>query len=225
MTSTDLPPTVLDWGRTRYTEASARQAELVKRRLAGEIADTLVFTEHDPVYTVGLRSGAAANLLWEPAALARAGIEVERTNRGGDITYHGPGQIVAYPIMDLSPRKDLHAYLRFLEDVMIDAVGRFGPVATRREGLTGIWIDTRKIAAIGVAVRRWVAYHGLALNVAPNLAHFGGIVPCGIPSANGTVTSLEAELGRPVDVAEVKAALATAFARRWRAFIGAAADA
>lgn len=204
-------PAVTDWGRTRYETAWRTQDELVAQRIAGEIGDTLVFTEHDPVYTVGLRSGAEHNLVWDPAHLAREGIEVVKTNRGGDITYHGPGQIVGYPIVDLSPRKDLHEYLRFLEQVMIHTVGTFGLVATRREGKTGIWIGTRKIAAIGVAVRRWVAYHGFALNVNANLAHFQGIVPCGISAAEGTVTSLQAELGRELDLTAVKNVLAIEF--------------
>ena len=204
---------VQDWGRTRYEAAWRRQDELVARRIAGEIGDTLVFTEHEPVYTVGLRSGADQNLVWDPARLAREGIEVVKTNRGGDITYHGPGQIVGYPIVDLSPRKDLHEYLRLLEQVMINTVGSLGLVATRREGKTGIWVGTRKIAAIGVAVRRWVAYHGFALNVNANLSHFQGIVPCGISTTEGTVTSLQAELGRELDLAEVKTLLASEFTR------------
>lgn len=205
------PVSVQDWGRTRYEAAWRRQDELVARRIAGEIGDTLVFTEHEPVYTVGLRSGADQNLVWDPAHLAREGIEVVKTNRGGDITYHGPGQIVGYPIVDLSSRKDLHEYLRLLEQVMINTVGSLGLVATRREGKTGIWVGTRKIAAIGVAVRRWVAYHGFALNVNANLSHFQGIVPCGINATEGTVTSLQAELGRELDLAAVKNRLAIEF--------------
>jgi lipoyl(octanoyl) transferase len=203
--------TVLDWGRTRYEAAWRAQDELVARRIAGEIPDTLVFTEHAPVYTVGLRSGAEHNLVWDSAHLAREGIEVVKTNRGGDITYHGPGQLVGYPIVDLTPHKDLHEYLRFLEQVMINTAGTFGLAATRREGKTGIWVGTRKVAAIGVAVRRWVAYHGFALNVNPDLAYFQGIVPCGISAAEGTVTSLQAELGRELDVADVKNRLAIEF--------------
>lgn len=205
------PLTVLDWGRTRYEPAWRAQDELVAQRLAGEVGDTLVFTEHAPVYTVGLRSGAADHVVWSAEHLTREGIEVVKTNRGGDITYHGPGQIVGYPIVDLSPHKDLHEYLRFLEQVMINTVGALGLAATRREGKTGIWVGTRKIAAIGVAVRRWVAYHGFALNVNPDLAHFQGIVPCGISASEGTVTSLQAELGRELDLAEVKTLLAREF--------------
>lgn len=211
--------TVTDWGRTRYEPAWRAQDELVAKRIAGEIPDTLVFTEHDPVYTVGLRSGAADHLVWSADHLAREGIEVVKTNRGGDITYHGPGQIVGYPIVDLSSRKDLHEYLRFLEQVMINTVGTLGLAAARREGKTGIWVGTRKIAAIGVAVRRWVAYHGFALNVNPDLAHFQGIVPCGIGATEGTVTSLQAELGREFDLAEVKALLAREFSLLFPEFL------
>ena len=203
--------TTLDWGRTRYEAAWRAQDELVVRRIAEEIGDMLVFTEHEPVYTIGLRSGAEKNVVWDLVHLAREGIEVVKTNRGGDITYHGPGQIVGYPIVSLAARKDLHEYLRFLEQVMINTVGTFGLVATRREGKTGIWIGTRKVAAIGVAVRRWVTYHGFALNVNANLMHFQGIVPCGISATDGTVTSLQAELGRELDMAEVKNVLAIEF--------------
>ena len=213
-----LAPVVLDWGRTGYEAAWRAQDELVARRIAGEIGDTLVFTEHNPVYTVGLRSGAADHLVWAADHLAREGIEVVKTNRGGDITYHGPGQLVGYPIVDLTARKDLHAYLRLLEEVLINTVGSLGLEATRRDGKTGIWVGTRKIAAIGVAVRRWVAYHGFALNVQPNLAHFQGIVPCGISATEGTVTSLRAELGHDLDLDLVKARLAAEFSRLWPLF-------
>lgn len=209
---------VLDWGRTRYEAAWRAQDELVARRIAGEIGDTLVFTEHEPVYTVGLRSGAGDHLVWAAEHLAREGIEVVKTNRGGDITYHGPGQLVGYPIVDLAARKDLHEYLRLLEQVLINTVGGLGLEATRREGKTGIWVGTRKIAAIGVAVRRWVAYHGFALNVQPDLAHFQGIVPCGISATEGTVTSLRAELGHDLDLARVKTLLAKELNALWPGF-------
>lgn len=214
----------LDWGRTRYAEAWARQDELVARRIAGEVGDTLVFTEHEPVYTIGLRSGADSHLVWQAEQLAREGIEVVKTNRGGDITYHGPGQIVGYPIVSLVPRKDLHEYLRFLEQVLINSLGTLGLAASRRPGKTGIWLGPRKIAALGVAVRRWVAYHGFALNVNANLAHFGGIVPCGISAADGTVTSLQAELGRAFDLDEVKAVLAREFWAQLPDFLGGGTD-
>ncbi|MFT3869381.1 MAG: lipoyl(octanoyl) transferase LipB [Nibricoccus sp.] len=199
--------TTVDWGRTRYEAAWRKQEELVAQRIAGTIGDTLVFTEHEAVFTIGMRSGSESNLVWNDEQLATEGVEVVKTNRGGDITYHGPGQIVGYPIISLAPRQDLHAYLRFLEQVMINAVGCIGLAATRREGKTGIWLGKRKVAAIGVAVKRWVTYHGFALNVNSNLAHFSGIIPCGIGAQEGTVTSLQAEVGKTCDLEEVKAVL------------------
>ncbi len=208
-----------DWGRTAYAEAQRRQEEMVAQRIAGGIGDTLVFTEHKPVFTLGLRSGAESHLVWNAERLAQEGVAVARTNRGGDITYHGPGQVVGYPIVSLAARKDLHAYLRFLEQVLINSVGALGLAASRREGLTGIWLGRRKVAAIGVAVKRWVAYHGFALNVNANLAHFQGIVPCGISASDGTVTSLQAELGHALDLAEVKTVLAREFNALWPRFL------
>ena len=216
--TTTAPGRVLDWGRTRYAEAWRRQEELVALRLAGAAGDTLVFTEHEPVFTLGQRSGAGRHLLWPPERLAADGIEFADTNRGGDITYHGPGQVVGYPIVSLDRRRDLHAYLRLLEEVLIASVAHFGLVAARREGLTGIWLDHRKIAAIGVAVRRWVTCHGFALNVTTDLAPFDGIVPCGI--TDGTVTSLAAELGpRCPALTDVKNVLAAEFWRLWPEFL------
>ncbi|MBI2814577.1 MAG: lipoyl(octanoyl) transferase LipB [Opitutae bacterium] len=207
--ATSLTRATRDWGRTVYAEAWRRQEDLVARRNAGEIGDTLVFTEHDPVYTLGVRKGAEQHMLWDEAELARRGIAVVTTNRGGDITYHGPGQIVGYPIISLAPRKDLHAYLRFVEQVLINTVGTFGLAAARREGKTGIWLGPRKIAAIGIAVKKWTTFHGFALNVDADLAPFSGIVPCGI--TDGTVTSLAAELGAAPSAEEVKRVLALEF--------------
>lgn len=216
MSTTAIPaPATLDWGRTGYADAWQRQEELVARRNTGEVGDTLVFTEHDPVYTLGVRKGAEQHMIWDEAELAKRGIAVFKSNRGGDITYHGPGQIVGYPIINLAARKDLHAYLRFLEQVLINTVGTFGLAAARREGKTGIWLGPRKIAAIGVAVKKWTTYHGFALNVNADLAPFSGIVPCGI--TDGTVTSMAAELDREPDPAEVKRVLAAEF---WRLLPG-----
>ena len=202
----------LDWGRTGYADAWRQQEALVVQHNAGEIGDSLVFTEHEPVFTLGVRSGAEQHLLWDAAELTRRGIEVVTTNRGGDITYHGPGQIVGYPIISLAPRKDLHAYLRFIEQVLINTVGTFGLAADRRAGKTGIWLGPRKIAAIGIAVKKWTTLHGFALNVNTDLTAFAGIVPCGI--TDGTVTSMQTELGRELDPAEVKRVLAGEFWRR-----------
>ncbi len=154
-----------------------------------------MFTEHDPVFTLGARRGAAKNVLWDAKALAKHGIEVVEVTRGGDVTYHGPGQIVGYPIVSLEPRRDLHEYLRVLEQTLINALGRLGLATARRAGQTGVWVGRRKIAAIGVAVRSWVAWHGFALNVDGDLAPFAGIVPCGLGPDIGEVTSLEKELG------------------------------
>lgn len=200
---------VTDWGHTHYKEALEKQQSLVDQRLSGAISDTLVFTEHEPVYTIGRRTNANRHLLWDPPKLDAEGIKVIHTNRGGDITYHGPGQIVGYAIISLNNQRDLHAYLRNLEEVVIRTLATFGLDASRRTGKTGIWLETRKICAIGVAVRTWVTYHGFALNINPNLNHFSGIIPCGI--TEGSVTSLQKELGTTVDSEIVKKRLAVEF--------------
>jgi lipoyl(octanoyl) transferase len=208
------------WGRTAYLDALVRQTALQTARLEGLAPDTLVLTEHEPVFTLGLRAGADRHLVWDAGTLAREQIALHTTNRGGDITYHGPGQLVAYPIVSLDRRRDLHAYLRFLEDVLIAVVARHGLAAARREGLTGIWVENRKIAAIGVSVRRWVTMHGVALNVAPDLHHFSGIVPCGITATEGTVTSLATELGTLCPFFEqLSLDFADEFSIRWPGFI------
>jgi lipoate-protein ligase B len=200
---------IIDWGRTRYGDAFQRQKDRVDRRKAGRCGDALILTEHDAVFTVGMRKGADRHLIWDEATLAEQGIEVFKSNRGGDITYHGPGQLVGYPILSLQQRKDLHAYLRDLEDVVIRTLARFHLETGRREGKTGIWLETRKICAIGVAVKSWITYHGFAINVNPDLRHFSGIVPCGI--TDGTVTSMADELGYSVEMTDVKEALAVEF--------------
>jgi lipoyl(octanoyl) transferase len=203
----------VDWGRTDYREAVARQAALVEARKLGKTKDMLVFTEHNPVFTLGARRDAAKNVLWDAKALAKHGIEVVETNRGGDVTYHGPGQIVGYPIVSLEPRKDLHEYLRVLEQTIINTLGCFGLATARRAGQTGVWVGRRKIAAIGVAVRSWVAWHGFALNVDGDLAPFTGIIPCGLGPEVGEVTSLERELGagKMPSKVEIKKVLAKEF--------------
>lgn len=216
--STDHPSNLLveHWGRTEYRDAWQRQDALVLDRIEGRIGNTLVFTEHDPVYTYGARPGAEKHLLLSEKAAEARGIAIVKTNRGGDITYHGPGQIVGYPIISLEDRRDLHAYLRMLEQVVINALGSLGLAASRREGKTGIWLGTRKIAAIGVASRRWVTYHGFALNVNADLTPFAGIVPCGI--TDGTVTSMKLELNRECEMPEVIDVLADEFREQLRSF-------
>jgi lipoate-protein ligase B len=166
----------------------------------------LVLVEHDPpVITLG-RGKGPRHVLATDEELARLGIEVHPSTRGGDVTYHGPGQLVGYPICRLDRRgRDVHRYLRNLEEVLIGVLGRFGVEAGRQEGLTGVWTDQGKIAAIGIAVRRWVSYHGFALNVSPDLSHFETIIPCGLDDR--AVTSLSAVLGRQVALDEVKAPL------------------
>lgn len=209
--SATLPPLrVEDWGLTGYAEATDRQRALLGSRVQGDCADTLVFTEHKPVFTIGARTGAANHLLWDEATLNEMGVEVYKTSRGGDITCHCPGQLVGYPIISLQQTRDLHRYLRDLEQVLINAVGCIGLAASRRPGKTGIWLGTRKIAAIGVAVKSWVTWHGFALNVDPDLRYFNGIVPCGI--VDGTVTSMKEELGFTPEMDEVKRLISAQFA-------------
>ena len=209
MDSTKARLEVRDWGRTRYPDALARQKAAVAQRQAGSVPDLLIFTEHEPVYTIGARWGSSKHLIWDLDRLAEEGIEVHETNRGGDITYHGPGQLVGYPVVSLRERRDLHAYLRDLEEVLLQTVAHFGLSAARREGKTGIWIEDRKIEAIGVAVKTWITYHGFALNVDPKLDHFAGIVPCGI--TDGSVTSLAHELGQPLALDTIKPVVVDAF--------------
>ena len=199
--------TTIDVGRQAYAETLALQHELLAE-VQGSEAELarLILVEHDPpVITMG-RARGRDNIVATPQQLAGEGVEIHQTTRGGDVTYHGPGQLVGYPIVrvDLHGR-DVHRYLRDLEEALIRLLGRFGIDGGRREGLTGIWVGDEKIAAIGVAFSRWVSYHGFALNVAPDLSHFGLIVPCGITDKG--VTSMAAVLGRDVDVAEVKAPL------------------
>ena len=217
-------------GPTGYRDALRIQRELHAEVLEARGSSTprgyLLLLEHDPpVVTVSRRPGAAGNLLATDAALAARGIEVEATDRGGDVTYHGPGQLVAYPIVDLNlVRIRIHGWIRMLEQVVIDALGSLGCPATRDPGATGVWVGRtaadpegrggRKIAAIGVRVSRWITMHGLAVNVDPDLGHFDTIVPCGL--VGRPVTSLARELaatpGGAPDLASVSAAVEAGFA-------------
>lgn len=199
---------IMDWGSRPYNDALADQQAYVRQVTDQAAPPALIFTEHPPVYTVGARHGAENHLIAPSAWLEQEGITVCPTNRGGDITYHGPGQIVGYLIVPLADR-DLHAHLRRLESALIAAVAPLGITAGLRPGKTGIWVGTRKLAAIGVAVKRWVTYHGFALNVSCNLRHFQGIIACGI--TDGTTSSLQAELGQWIDPETVKASLAEQF--------------
>lgn len=179
------------------------------------IPSTLMVCQHPPVYTLG-KSGKEDHLIWNDEQRDMAGIAYYKINRGGDITYHGPGQLVVYPIFDLDQFfRDVHRFVRSLEEVVIRTLDRFGIKAGRIKGYTGVWIEGpsahRKVCAIGVHLSRWVSMHGIALNVAPDLTHFQGIVPCGISEENKSVTSMSQELMRPIEVNEVKPVLLSNF--------------
>ncbi len=198
---------VRDLGRIGYAAASEIQQELVEQRKRGEICDQLLFVEHPHVITLG-RNGHMENLLAGEEHLRGAGISFHQTNRGGDITYHGPGQIVGYPIVDLREwKRDVVGYVRALEQVIMDALLQFGIGSDRLDGCTGVWVDGKKIAAIGVHISRWVTSHGFALNVSTDLSYFQYIVPCGLTKP---VTSLR-ELGCNASREAVSAALTGQF--------------
>jgi lipoyl(octanoyl) transferase len=202
---------VQDLGRMRYEEALAIQKELVEQRKQGLIPDQLLFVEHPHVITQG-RNGHAENLLASEDALRSAGIEFYPTNRGGDITYHGPGQIVGYPIVDLREwKRDVIAYVRAIEQVIIDTLVEFGMASGRVPGCTGVWVDGKKVAAIGVHISRWVTSHGFALNHTTDLRYFQYIVPCGLTKP---VTSMQ-ELGSGSSREQVLAALSNNFASQF----------
>ncbi len=200
-------------GRVTYAEALDLQRSLVDDRRAGRIGDVLLLLEHPHVITLGTRRETArANVLATPERLASLGVELHETGRGGDVTYHGPGQLVGYPILDLKPdRADVYNYVRNLEEVMIQASARFGVSAGRVDGLTGAWVGGSKIGAIGVRISRWITSHGFAFNVNTDLDYFNLIVPCGIRDHG--VTSLARETGHPIDMAAVEEAVVEAFQR------------
>jgi lipoyl(octanoyl) transferase len=200
---------VRDLGRIGYGDAFELQQRLVEQRKQGLIPDQLLLLEHPHSITLG-RNGRLENLLASEPALRSAGIAFHSTDRGGDITYHGPGQAVGYPILDLRQwKRDVGAYVRALEQVMVDALADFGISADRIPGCTGAWVDGRKIGAIGVHISRWVTSHGFALNVNTDLSYFGYIVPCGLARP---VTSM-AQLGVDATLPEVNAKLAAMFGR------------
>jgi len=198
-------------GVVGYDDALGMQRELVEDRRAGRIGDTLLLLEHPPVITLGVKTrGGTGNIVATFDELTSAGVTVHETGRGGDVTYHGPGQLVGYPILDLRPdRTDVHRYVRDLEEALILAVGEFGIAGGRVPGLTGVWVGPHgredKVAAIGVRISRWITSHGFALNVSPDLGHFDLIVPCGIKDRG--VTSIARLLGRDVAMADVEDAV------------------
>lgn len=191
-------------GLIPYSEALKLQRELVEERRAGRVPDLLILLQHPPVITLGVKGdGGRSNVLATAARLAELGIDVSETGRGGDVTYHGPGQLVGYPILDLKPdRCDVHRYVRDLEEVMIRVCADYGVIAGRISGLTGAWVGNEKIGAIGVRISRWITSHGFAFNVTTNLADFQLIVPCGI--ADHGVISLEKATGRTLPMSQVE---------------------
>ncbi len=199
-------------GRVPYADALAVQRELVAERQAGRVGDLLLLVEHPHVLTLGVRGdGGRSHILASPETLSERSVDIFETGRGGDITYHGPGQLVGYPILDLKPdRRDVHRYVRDLEEVLIRVAADYGIEAGRVPGLTGVWVGQGKLAAIGVRIARWVTSHGFALNVTTDLDYFKLIVPCGV--ADRGVTSLAELLGRDVDRLDVEDRLIRHFA-------------
>jgi lipoyl(octanoyl) transferase len=208
------PCIVRDLGRMSYAEALSVQEAIAAKRKIGQGCDHLLFVEHSPVVTIG-RNGRESNVLASPALLREKGVELYESNRGGDVTYHGPGQIVAYPVIDLREwKRDVGAFVRAIEQTLIDTLEEFGIQAFRIPKLTGVWTEpagteAAKIAAIGVHLSHWVSTHGWALNVTTDLSYFDLIVPCGLKKP---VTSME-RLGVVAKAEEVKRALARHFGR------------
>lgn len=200
----------VEWlGFTPYDDGLALQERAVSDRIANTTEDRLILLEHPHVYTLG-RAADRTNVLSSEAELAAVGAALYHTGRGGDVTYHGPGQLVGYPVISLKPdRCDVHRYVRDLEEVLIRAIADFGVQGSRIEGLTGVWVAGEKVAAIGVRIARWVTSHGFALNVTTDLTRFGAIVPCGISDRG--VTSLERLTGRKVSLEDVAERVAAHF--------------
>jgi lipoyl(octanoyl) transferase len=212
-TSRFRPLEVIDLGRMRYREALDAQQALVEQRKQGRGTDTLLFVEHPHVVTMG-RNGREQHVLASPEVLARSGIEYYETDRGGDVTYHGPGQLVGYPILDLREwKRDVHAYFRGVEQTLIDGLSTFGIGAARiaERGYEGVWVNGAKIAAIGIHISRWIASHGFALNIDTDLTYFQYIVPCGLTKPVCSLRSLGCQAGRDEVMRAMAASLAKIF--------------
>jgi len=195
--------------RISYHEALALQLGYHKQAADSEISGALVLLEHDPVITMGVKSTSRGNVLVPKEALMKAGVDLVETDRGGDVTYHGPGQLVGYPILRIRDLGlDVHSYLRTLEQTIIDALATFG-LNAGRNGPAGVWVGEQKVCSIGVAVKKWVTYHGFALNVDPNMAHFSLINPCGLQPSQ--LSSLKGILGVAPPMSEVREACARSF--------------
>ncbi len=206
---------VRDLGSLPYVEALVLQSDLVERRRAGEIPDQLLLLQHPSVITLGT-AASRSHVLADEVRRRELGVDLVEVGRGGDVTYHGPGQLVGYPVLDLKPdRQDVHRYLRDLEAMLVLTLGELGILGEALPGLTGVWVEGRKIAAIGVRVSSgWITSHGFALNVSNDLSYFEAIIPCGIRDVS--VTSVSEELGREVDVIDVLGILPAAFAETFR---------
>lgn len=201
--------TVMDLGLIAYSEAYRYQKEILVKRQLGQVEDILIILEHLPVITWG-RTSKRSDLLVDDHTLRKEGISFCQADRGGGLTYHGPGQLVSYPILNLRGyTRDIHLYLRRLEEVIINLLARYGVAGTRLRGLTGVWVYGKKICSIGIGISRWVTFHGLSLNVNPNMEHFSMIRPCGM--ANDVMTSLCEILDRPFQVKDVKISFIKAF--------------
>ena len=193
---------VINLGCEPYLTVWELQRVLVQARRDQRVGDVLLLLEHEPTITLG-RNADAAHILASDAELCRAGITVHRVERGGDVTYHGPGQLVGYPILSLSEhRLSVSGYMHLLEETVIRTLADFGLPTRRRQGLIGVWIGDRKVAALGARIQQGITFHGFAINVDPNLEHFALIVPCGLPAVQ--ITSMQRELGRRVDTSEVR---------------------
>ena len=202
-------------GQIEYREAYELQKELLQERLKGQIADTLLLLEHPPTITVG-KSGKLENILESPAGLARAGVSLIFTDRGGDVTYHGPGQVIGYPILDLRERgRDIHQYVHNLEEVLIRTLADYGIKSGRDHNHAGVWVNDMEIAALGLSVRKWITMHGFALNVNTDLGHFSLINPCGFTSK--TATSMARLLSHELPLDEVTERLLDRFAEVFKA--------
>jgi lipoic acid synthetase len=200
---------LLNLGLEPYNQALDLQHRLVAARREGRIEDVFILLEHPPVITLG-RRGDESNIVASRELLARLGIEVHRVERGGDVTYHGPGQLLGYPILDLRGyRQDVGWYMHSLEEVLIRALADFGIEAGRLEGRIGVWIGDKNIAALGARIEEWITYHGFALNVSPDLSHFDLIIPCGYKGIG--VTSMEEVLGEAPEMREVRKSVAQRF--------------
>jgi lipoate-protein ligase B len=200
-------------GIVDYQKALELQLYLLEKRIKQEIDDVLLLLQHPPTFTIG-RNKNAEHLLVDPGELSKKGIHFEVISRGGDITYHGPGQLVGYPILDLNKlNRDVHKYLRNLEEMIILALQDFDIMAVRRKGLAGVWVSGKKIASIGVGIKRWITYHGFALNVNTDLSYFQMIVPCGIEGVS--VTSMKEMIGEKedLDIIKVETSVINAFSK------------